>query len=236
MDPCCRLFSLKWLEVTTEAELSQPGFFFLFSCRRQGAGFSASSAIQPPWHANYFHCLSSWASQPPQLIALLSISKIVFDFKGGNEWISIGAFLLLSFLRELAGSVGGKTCGSRDFLGPSECWGSNSASHKQAPTGQSGLPDFRSKIWSFWHNSMKPVIRFANSTTYWMAWVIWMAHCCHRASLDWSRGHRPWTHLLQGADEMCMPLPTCYCHPMWEIKWFCFPFSLELCEYQMWIW
>lgn len=45
------------------------------------------------------------------------------------------------------------------------------------------LPDLRRRIWSFWQSSMKPVMRFANSTTYWIAWVIWMAHCCHRASL-----------------------------------------------------
>lgn len=44
-------------------------------------------------------------------------------------------------------------------------------------------PDLRRRIWSFWQSSMKPVMRFANSTTYWIAWVIWMAHCCHRASL-----------------------------------------------------
>lgn len=25
-------------------------------------------------------------------------------------------------------------------------------------------------------------MRLANSTTYWMAWVIWMAHCCHSTS------------------------------------------------------
>lgn len=53
-----------------------------------------------------------------------------------------------------------------------------------------GLPDLRSRIWSFWQSSMKPVIRFANSTTYWMAWVIWMAHCCHSASLDFEREPR----------------------------------------------
>lgn len=44
-------------------------------------------------------------------------------------------------------------------------------------------PDLRRRIWSFWQSSMKPVMRLANSTTYWIAWVIWMAHCCHRASL-----------------------------------------------------
>lgn len=123
--------------------------------------------------------------------------------------MNIRTFLLLSFLRELADNVGGKTTylWTQDFLGPSECWESDSPCRKQVPTGRPGLPDFRSKIWSFWHNSMKPVILFANSTTYWMAWVIWMAHCCHRASLDWSRGYRPWTDLFQGADEMRMPHP-----------------------------
>lgn len=30
-------------------------------------------------------------------------------------------------------------------------------------------PDLRRRIWSFWQSSMKPVIRFANSTTYWIA-------------------------------------------------------------------
>lgn len=29
---------------------------------------------------------------------------------------------------------------------------------------------------------MNPEMRLANSTTYWMAWVIWMAHCCHSTS------------------------------------------------------
>jgi len=33
-------------------------------------------------------------------------------------------------------------------------------------------PDLRRRIWSFWQSSMKPVMRFANSTTYWIAWVI----------------------------------------------------------------
>lgn len=75
--------------------------------RRQVVRFRASSAIQPPWHANYLHCLSGWVSQPPQLIALLSISKIVFDFKRElNEYQ--GIFITESFLWELADSVGGK--------------------------------------------------------------------------------------------------------------------------------
>lgn len=43
-------------------------------------------------------------------------------------------------------------------------------------------PDLSRRIWSFWHSSMNPEMRLANSTTYWMAWVIWMAHCCHSTS------------------------------------------------------
>lgn len=75
--------------------------------RRQVVHFRASSAIQPPRHANYLHCLSSWVSQPSQLIAPLSISKIVFDFKGElNEYQ--GIFIAEHFLWELADSVGGK--------------------------------------------------------------------------------------------------------------------------------
>lgn len=46
-------------------------------------------------------------------------------------------------------------------------------------------PDLSRRIWSFWHSSMKPEMRLANSTTYWMAWVIWMAHCCHSTSRGW---------------------------------------------------
>lgn len=32
---------------------------------------------------------------------------------------------------------------------------------------------------------MKPAMRLANSTTYWMALVMWCAHCCHIHSADW---------------------------------------------------
>lgn len=31
---------------------------------------------------------------------------------------------------------------------------------------------------------MKPAMRLANSTTYWMALVMWCAHCCHIHSAD----------------------------------------------------
>lgn len=44
------------------------------------------------------------------------------------------------------------------------------------------LPDLSRRIWSFWHSSINPEMRLANSTTYWIAWVIWMAHCCHSTS------------------------------------------------------
>lgn len=40
-------------------------------------------------------------------------------------------------------------------------------------------------IWSFWQRSMNPVRRLANSTTYLMALVMWMAHCCHINSTGW---------------------------------------------------
>lgn len=88
---------------------TQPAWMFLFSCRMQGAGFSASSAIQPPWHANYFRCLSSWAPQPPQLIASSTFNKQNCIWLQRGKWMSIRAFLLLGFLRELADNVGGKT-------------------------------------------------------------------------------------------------------------------------------
>lgn len=32
-------------------------------------------------------------------------------------------------------------------------------------------------------------MRLANSTTYWMAWVIWMAHCCHSTSRGCEQEH-----------------------------------------------
>lgn len=48
-------------------------------------------------------------------------------------------------------------------------------------------PDLSSRIWSFWHSSMNPEMRLANSTTYWIAWVIWMAHCCHNTSRGWTQ-------------------------------------------------
>lgn len=34
---------------------------------------------------------------------------------------------------------------------------------------------------------MKPAMRLANSTTYWMALVMWCAHCCHIHSADCKR-------------------------------------------------
>lgn len=43
-------------------------------------------------------------------------------------------------------------------------------------------PAFSSTIWSFWQRSMKPSIRLANSTTYWMASVIFTAQSCHITS------------------------------------------------------
>ncbi len=50
-------------------------------------------------------------------------------------------------------------------------------------------PDLSRRIWSFWHSSMNPEMRLANSTTYWIAWVIWMAHCCHSTSRGWNQKH-----------------------------------------------
>lgn len=50
-------------------------------------------------------------------------------------------------------------------------------------------PDFSRRIWSFWHSSMNPEMRLANSTTYWIAWVIWMAHCCHSTSRGYNQTH-----------------------------------------------
>lgn len=44
------------------------------------------------------------------------------------------------------------------------------------------LPALRRMIWSFWQSSMKPSMRLANSTTYWMALEICSEHCCHMAS------------------------------------------------------
>ena len=79
----------------------------------------------------------------------------------------------LGSTRSLGSLVGGKTLGSR-------LW---------ADLEDRGLcralvlsPDLSSRIWSFWHSSMNPEIRLANSTTYCIAWVIWMAHCCHSTS------------------------------------------------------
>lgn len=37
---------------------------------------------------------------------------------------------------------------------------------------------------------MKPAMRLANSTTYWMALVMWCAHCCHIHSADWGGRHK----------------------------------------------
>lgn len=37
---------------------------------------------------------------------------------------------------------------------------------------------------------MKPAMRLANSTTYWMAFVMWCAHCCHIHSADWGERHK----------------------------------------------
>jgi len=48
-------------------------------------------------------------------------------------------------------------------------------------------PALRRIIWSFWQRSMKPEMRLANSTTYWIALVMWIAHCCHITSADWKR-------------------------------------------------
>lgn len=50
------------------------------------------------------------------------------------------------------------------------------------PCWQAVVPAFSSTIWSFWHSSMKPSMRLANSTTYWMASVILIAHSCHMTS------------------------------------------------------
>lgn len=53
------------------------------------------------------------------------------------------------------------------------CWGR---------PGARLLPALRRMIWSFWQSSMKPSMRLANSTTYWMALEICSEHCCHMAS------------------------------------------------------
>jgi len=44
------------------------------------------------------------------------------------------------------------------------------------------IPALRSTIWSFWHSSINPSMRLANSTTYCIASVILMAHNCHITS------------------------------------------------------
>lgn len=50
---------------------------------------------------------------------------------------------------------------------------------------------------------MKPAMRLANSTTYWMALVMWCAHCCHIHSADWGERHKSrhviatWSHWTQ---------------------------------------
>lgn len=49
-------------------------------------------------------------------------------------------------------------------------------------TGHSPVPALRRTIWSFWQSSMKPSMRLANSTTYWMALEMCSEHCCHMAS------------------------------------------------------
>lgn len=46
------------------------------------------------------------------------------------------------------------------------------------------VPALSSTIWSFWHSSMKPPIRLANSTTYWMASVMRQAQRSHISSMD----------------------------------------------------
>lgn len=52
----------------------------------------------------------------------------------------------------------------------------------RTPPPRSRSPAFSSTIWSFWQRSMKPSMRLANSTTYWMASVIFTAQSCHMAS------------------------------------------------------
>lgn len=61
--------------------------------------------------------------------------------------------------------------------------------HYRIKTGWKGhldtcsIPAFRSTIWSFWHSSIKPSMRLANSTTYCIASVIFTAQSCHITSL-----------------------------------------------------
>lgn len=50
------------------------------------------------------------------------------------------------------------------------------------------IPALRSTIWSFWHSSINPSMRLANSTTYCIASVILMAHNCHITSRCCYRG------------------------------------------------
>lgn len=50
------------------------------------------------------------------------------------------------------------------------------------------IPALRSTIWSFWHSSINPSMRLANSTTYCIASVILMAHNCHITSRCCGRG------------------------------------------------
>lgn len=89
----------------------------------------------------------------------------------------------------------------------------------------SGLypPDLRRRIWSFWQSSMKPSMRLANSTTYWMALEICSEHCCHMASqLCRTAG----TALRAPSPRLHCPPPS-HCtgqgrdpgHPWWVLAW-----------------
>lgn len=75
-------------------------------------------------------------------------------------------------------------------------------------------PDLSRRIWSFWHSSMNPEMRLANSTTYWIAWVIWMAHCCHSTSRGCDRKRKQFrgnsAHKIQPFDTQT---GTC-CHDL----------------------
>lgn len=82
-------------------------------------------------------------------------------------------------------------------------WGTEFLHAGSVDTGVMLWPALRRIIWSFWHRSMNPEMRLANSTTYWMALVMWMAHCCHITSADWKRKQRGFWELHHTHTHSC---------------------------------